>query len=255
MKTLKALTSAATVTGLSLLVPSAADAHFTLVTPQASTSQDALGNPQKLGPCGDEAGGTPTGKITTYRAGETIEVTIDEKIYHPGHYRIALAVNNRSELPAEPTVTVGATPCGSAPIDSSPKFPVLADGLLLHTAPFSGPQTVKVTLPSNVSCARCTLQVIEFMSNHGLNNPGGCYYHHCADVTIQPSDGGAFPAPPSEPADGGGDASGAGSPGAGASGAGSSGGCAITASSPAAASVLFMGLAVALGAMRRRRRA
>jgi len=33
-------------------------------------------------------------------------------------------------------------------------------------------------------CANCALQVIEFMSNHPLNVPGGCFYHHCANVAI-----------------------------------------------------------------------
>ena len=35
--------------------------------------------------------------------------------------------------------------------------------------------------------------LIEFMSDHPLNNPGGCFYHHCADISISggPSDGGS----------------------------------------------------------------
>jgi MYXO-CTERM domain-containing protein len=37
-----------------------------------------------------------------------------------------------------------------------------------------------------MTCAsNCVLQVAEFMSDHGLNNPGGCFYHHCANITIQ----------------------------------------------------------------------
>jgi hypothetical protein len=44
---------------------------------------------------------------------------------------------------------------------------------------------VQVTLPPNVTCDHCTLQVIQFMSDHGLNNPGGCFYHHCADISIK----------------------------------------------------------------------
>jgi MYXO-CTERM domain-containing protein len=34
------------------------------------------------------------------------------------------------------------------------------------------------------TCQNCTLQVFQWMSNHGLNNPGGCFYHHCAAVNI-----------------------------------------------------------------------
>lgn len=177
--------ASAAAVACALVASSDASAHFVLQSPPSWSSQDALGSPQKLGPCGDEAGGTPTSIVTAYQAGSTIDVTIDEKIFHPGHYRIALAVNDRSELPPEPPVTAGSTPCGSAPIDAAPAFPVLADGVFVHTSPFSGPQTIKLTLPANVTCAKCTLQVIEFMSNHALNVPGGCYYHHCADISIQ----------------------------------------------------------------------
>jgi hypothetical protein len=117
-----------------------------------------------------------------FRPGEAIEVTVDEKIFHPGHYRVALAVNDRSELPPPPVVTaVGTDPCGSAEIQDPPAFPILADNVLPHTQPFGGPQTFSVTLPTDVTCSRCTLQVIEYMSNHGRP----CFYYHCADISIQ----------------------------------------------------------------------
>ena len=74
---------------------------------------------------------------------------------------------------------------------SPPVYPVLADDVFDHTAPFTTPQSVQVTLPTSVTCSNCTLQVIEFMSDHGLNNPGGCFYHHCANISIGVSDGGA----------------------------------------------------------------
>src|SRR5262249_55630132 len=59
----------------------------------------------------------------------------------------------------------------------------------------AAPQTIQVTLPSNMTCDHCTLQVIEFMSEHPLNNPGGCFYHHCANISIgaTPADGGPGP--------------------------------------------------------------
>ncbi len=165
------------------------DAHFVLQAPASWMSQDGLGSPQKLGPCGDEDDGTalatPTGTVTAYQVGDTITVTINETIFHPGHYRIALAVSDRTELPPEPAVDAGSTyPCGTAVIENPPVFPVLADDVFDHTAPFSGPQTTTVKIPSNVTCNHCTLQVIEFMSDHGLNNPGGCFYHHCADISV-----------------------------------------------------------------------
>ena len=166
------------------LSTSPAGAHFVLQSPASWKSQDSFGGPQKLGPCGDEGAGKLTGEVTAFQQGQTITVTIDEKVFHPGHYRISLAVNDRSELPAEPVVTPGSSACGTVDIESPPVFPVLADGVFPHTSPFSGPQSVDVTLPPDVTCDHCTLQVIEFMSEHGLNNPGGCFYHHCADISI-----------------------------------------------------------------------
>jgi hypothetical protein len=170
------------VAAAGVCVPVLAHAHFILVAPDAWMSQDSLGLPEKLGPCGDEGGGTPTGKVTAFQPGEMITITIDEVIPHPGHYRVALAVNDRSELPPEPQVTPTRTdPCGSAAIQSPAVFPILADNLLPHTQPFATPQTFTVTLPSDVTCTKCTLQVLEFMSSHGAP----CFYHHCADISIQ----------------------------------------------------------------------
>lgn len=181
----RGLVAASTVVAVALFSPGRARAHFALQAPACWMSQDSLGSPQKLGPCGDEGGGTPTGTVTAFQSGQTITVTINELIFHPGHYRIALAVHDRGELPAEPEVSAGATPCGSVPIEDPPVFPVLADGVFAHTSPFNGPQSVQIKLPDGVTCTHCTLQVIEFMSDHGLNNPGGCFYHHCADISIQ----------------------------------------------------------------------
>jgi hypothetical protein len=167
------------------LAPTRSDAHFRLETPAAALDQDQSGNPQKAPPCGEDATATQTGMITTYQAGTTVTITLNETIYHPGHYRVAIAPNDPSELPEEPPVTAGSTACGSTTIMDPPVYPVLADGELLHDAPFDGPQTIEVTLPDDLECEHCTLQIIQFMSNHGLNNPGGCFYHHCATIAVQ----------------------------------------------------------------------
>ncbi len=198
------------------MAPAAARAHFMLQAPDCASVQDASGSPQKVPPCGDD-GSSPTGKITTFRPGETINITIDETVTHPGHYRVALAVKDKSELPADPPVTPGSTACGSVPIDPSPKMPLLADGMLVHTKSFDGPQTMQVRLPTNVTCEKCTLQVIEFMSQHSNSPPGGCFYHHCATIAIKgaQSDG----TPPPVPAGSG-------------TGQESSGGCALSLTSP-----------------------
>jgi hypothetical protein len=175
--------------------PALARAHFILMAPDSWMSQDAFGLPEKVGPCGDEGGGTPTGKVTAFQPGDTVTVTIDEVIAHPGHYRVALAVNDHSELPPEPQVTASRTdPCASAAIQDPPVFPILADNVLPHTQPFTAPQTFSVTLPNDVTCTRCTLQVLEFMSNHGAP----CFYHHCADLSIQSPETATATASPAE---------------------------------------------------------
>jgi len=165
---------------LLVLLPHAASAHFVLRSPASWRIQDADGNPQKTGPCGDEGTAAPSGIVTAFAPGDTVTITIDETIFHPGHYRVALAVADRSELPDEPPVTPGETACGSVPIAMPPAFPVLADGALVHAGPFSGPRFIQVRLPANVTCTHCTLQVLEFMSDH----PAPCFYHHCADISI-----------------------------------------------------------------------
>lgn len=164
------------------LVGENVEAHFTLQSPPAISAQDDLGSPQKTAPCGPNGAGEPTGAVTTYQAGSTITITIDEKIHHPGHYRVALAVDDVNELPDAPPVTPSANDeCASTVIQDPPVFPVLADGMLEHSAAFGSPQSFEVTLPDDVTCDNCTLQVIEYMSSHGAP----CFYYHCANIAIQ----------------------------------------------------------------------
>lgn len=165
-----------------VLVSVPAYAHFHLDSPPADQTQSTQGDPQKAAPCG--AGTSATGMVSVVKTGSVLPITITETIMHPGHYRVAIA-QTPAELPAEPTVKADSnSPCGSVDIDPAPALPVLADGELVHTQTLVGPQTFNVQLPADFRCDNCTVQVIEFMSNHPLNNPGGCFYHHCATVTI-----------------------------------------------------------------------
>src|SRR5262249_20651986 len=142
-----------------------------------------------------------TNVVTPYHPGDTITVMVNETIGHPGWYRAVLGINGRSDLPNDPMVTPGNTSCGTLLGDGGivgltpqnpPVFPVLVDGALYHTGTL-GMASFSVKLPANMTCTKCTLQIVEFMSDHGLNNPGGCFYHHCADISIQgaASDAGA----------------------------------------------------------------
>jgi hypothetical protein len=221
MVTLVARVVSAFAVGAALvLVATPASAHFDLLAPASWSVDDlASGMPEKLGPCGNE--GTPVpakddaGRpiITAVQEGDMITVTISEVVFHPGHYRISLSTDwadagdtVQAGFPPDPIVTPGATnsgtmvcpggaglknPCGSVPLEQGTlpvEIPgvgwVLADDVFEHCTPFASPQTIKVALPPGVSCNECALQVLEFMSDHGLNVPGGCFYHHCANLSI-----------------------------------------------------------------------
>jgi hypothetical protein len=166
-----------------------ADAHFRLLEPQGWLVESNLGDPQKLGPCGGTSkdGGMPTNVVGKATGGQKLHIKVQETVYHPGHYRVALAMNSRAELPADPQAATQDGAKGpqsvSAPIQNPGQPPVLADGLFVHNAKSADPFEADITLP-NITCAKCTLQIVEFMAQHGLNPDGGYFYHHCAELQI-----------------------------------------------------------------------
>ena len=174
-----------------LLAPSIVDAHFTLMAPASWLVENRLGDPQKKGPCGGTSAdaGTPTNVIGKVQGGQTLHVKVQETVYHPGHYRIALAVNSRAELPADPEVTTRDSDRGpwsvSAKIQNPVQPPVLVDGLWAHTdrSAIAQPFETDITIP-NITCEKCTLQIVQFMAEHGRNTDGDFSYHHCADLQI-----------------------------------------------------------------------
>lgn len=178
-------------------------AHFKLLEPASWLVEGERGDPQKLAPCGS-ALTAPAGQpaiplsnvIGKAVGGSKLHLKVQETIYHPGHYRVALSVNSREELPADPMTIERTTERGPmsvwAAIQSPPQIPVIADGLFQHytrpAAPAGGAAPpllfeTDIQLP-NISCTKCTLQVLEFMAEHGYNQPGGYSYHHCADLQI-----------------------------------------------------------------------
>jgi hypothetical protein len=54
----------------------------------------------------------------------------------------------------------------------------------MHATPFDKIQEADIDIP-NISCTKCTLQVIEFMASHARNPDGDYTYHHCADLQIR----------------------------------------------------------------------
>jgi hypothetical protein len=180
---------------VTVLMAPFAEGHFRLIEPKSWVVENELGNPQKPGACGGtegDPGVSPTGAITRVQGGQKLHINVLEVVFHPGHYRIALAVNSRAELPKDPVVVTRDTDKGplsvSAKIDNPPTVPVLADGLWQHTSKSAAPFETDVQLP-NINCPTCTLQIVEFMAEHGYNKEGGYSYHHCAvlNITADPS--------------------------------------------------------------------
>ena len=185
-----------------VMLPVGTDAHFKLLEPTSWIEMNDLGDPQKIGPCG----GNPdrdnadilTGVVTEVTGGSKLHLKIQETIFHSGHYRVALAVNSRRELPADPTAVEKYTERGLysvwGVIQSPPQIPILADGLFRHypegdqRASFRpetpmDPWEADISIP-NINCEKCTLQVIQFMADHVYNRHGGYSYHQCADLKI-----------------------------------------------------------------------
>jgi hypothetical protein len=177
---MRARAFAVTFGALMVLVPRVAKAHFILSQPPSSLSTEDGG--KGLPPCGE---GIASNVVTKVQGGSPLTIRLLEFVPHPGHYRIALSLNSRAELPPDPDVVVNANGLSvSAAIQNPPKFPILADGLFAHTDASSvRAWSAEVMLP-NIDCAKCTLQVIEFMAEHGPNIGGGYFYHHCADLQI-----------------------------------------------------------------------
>ena len=172
-----------------LLASGSSQAHFQLLEPSSSLDQNQLGDPQKMAPCGGTSAnpGTPTNAVTDVRGGAMLHIKLKETIFHPGHYRIALA-RTPASLPPDPEVTTRDTPKGpysvSAKIGDA-KPPILADGLFPHTqkpAPDAFWET-DVKIP-NINCDNCMLQVVQFMAEHGHNKDGDYSYHHCAVLRV-----------------------------------------------------------------------
>src|ERR1700716_345789 len=136
-----ALVSAVLVTG----VPAVPQAHFRLMEPASWLIEDDRGDPQKSGPCGGSNTdyGKPSYIVNQAVGGSRLHVKVQETIYHPGHYRVALAVNSPNELPLDPVATTRDTEKGpysvSAVIQDPPRVPVIADGLFVHATRPTGP--------------------------------------------------------------------------------------------------------------------
>ncbi len=176
-----------------------AHAHFKLDAPASWIEQDDKGDPQKMAPCGGTMadGGTRTGAVTEVVGGSMLPLAVTVTIYHPGHYRVALA-RRINLLPDDPVAVLKETENGPRSdhgvIEENPKPPVLVDGLWLSRERSTAPLSTEIRIP-NIDCQGCVMQVLQFMENHPGVREGGFSYHHCAILNIK--------ADPSKPADSG----------------------------------------------------
>ena len=191
---LRGLGASLTLVGALVVAPRAAWAHIKMSTPADWIVTNSEGDPQKITPCGvDPTAPTPstaTGIVTTLHVGDKVTFNWTETVPHDGHFRIALAINSRSEL-TDPAVTQMNSDGTAAAVAISTAYPVLADNLFPHTAASISPgkaYTYTVTIP-NTPCTKCTMQLLQFMANHPLDP--SYFYHQCADVTILAAAGSA----------------------------------------------------------------
>src|SRR5262245_22418993 len=111
--------------------------HFKLIEPASWLIESERGDPQKTGPCGgsNTDWGKPSYAVTKVTGGQKLHLKVQETIYHPGHYRVALAVNSPTELPPDPETTTRDGERGpisvSAAIQNPVQIPVLAASLFV----------------------------------------------------------------------------------------------------------------------------
>lgn len=152
--------------GLAILVgwatPLTASAHIALVNPAPRTAS------QKAGPCG--AAGSVAGTPTTLAAGSVLRVRWMETIDHPGHFRISFDASGDDGF---------VDPASAS--DSYTNDAVLLDDIADKKG---GAYEVEVTLP-DVACDKCTLQIIQLMTDKAPYQPGtNDLYYQCADLKL-----------------------------------------------------------------------
>jgi len=149
-----------------------ASAHVALTDPPARYDSATY---IKDYPCGhpDNPEGQP---VRSYEEGTTIMVTWNEYIPHPGHYRIALSTEGDQAL-IDPTDYEDFYVAPNVLMDNIED----PDGVADHVA--------MVQLPMGVTCEKCTLQLLQIMTDKMPWGPGGGneLYYQCADITITPA--------------------------------------------------------------------
>ena len=140
-------------------VPATAAAHIELTNPEPRTLE--LKQPS----CG-LTGSTRSANPTVYAPGETITVTWDETINHPGHYRISFDLEGEDfTIPPD---------FDDTSLDENVLFDMIPDGT----------GSKQITFPDQ-ECETCTLQVIQMMTDKPPYGDGNDIYFQCADIALR----------------------------------------------------------------------
>jgi hypothetical protein len=159
----------AVVLAVLMLSPSEARAHLDMTSPTSRYGPNTL----KSGPCGISGGGR-TENVAYYEPGETIEVTWDEYIDHPGHYRIAFDEDGDDDFVDPATM-----------MELYSNDTVLLDGIDDKEGRGERYYVETVTLP-NVTCDNCTLQLIQVMYDKPpYETADDDIYYQCADLVLR----------------------------------------------------------------------
>ena len=206
-----------------LQVATAAHAHIQLTFPLQRYTD------QKAGPCGRALNDGRGETVNVFAPGQTITVTWDETVNHPGHFRISFDDDGQDDFYVPPTENT----CDNG-------LPVLAD--CIADLPGGGSGSFDITLP-DIECENCTLQMIQVMTDKPPYGDGNDIYYQCADLALRA---------------GGGPDGGPGTPDAGVAPDGGQDpdpvddGCVCRTSGPPPPATLFLALGV-IAVLRRRR--
>lgn len=156
-----------------------AEAHIHLTNPLSRT--DLPTGDQKEQHCG-VLNQQRTMRVTTYRPGQTITVTWQETINHPGHFRIAFQPNGDIFGIPKPGAGAGGFPDDdlTGETDADNGSIVLKDMIL------DGTLQAEITLP-NMECSNCTLQFIQVMTDkppYTTDPASDDIYFNCADIVL-----------------------------------------------------------------------
>lgn len=154
----------------------------------------------KDGPCGVTNDSRVEERVTVFEPGETITVTFNETIDHPGFFRVSFDNDGQDAF---------MFPTSRDDVVDPPVLPVLVDDI---TDKGGGMYSQEVTLP-NMECENCTLQLIQVMKAGDGPFLESDMYYQCADIALRSSGGAGG-------AGGAGGTSGAGGSGGTAGGAG-----------------------------------